>query len=268
MTHRSPYKYSFGLTLFLLLAWSCDNFKYRGDVNNTNYVAAESFLFAVKADTQQAIRLEAVNGTVLLKGRSHADSIRVEGEKRVGSESTQDAADYLTRLQVALYEQPDYLLVRTEQPGDNRGRLLEVDYVITFPDSLNLDLSTVNGNITLDSLRANLAITHVNGTITLQRVEGNVAVSVVNGSVIGDISIPAEGLISHSVVNGNIDLTIPDTTSAQLAAVITNGPISWTGLNPVDMEQTATRFTATLGNGNGKISLQTVNGTIQITGRK
>ena len=268
MTHRLLYKHSLTLAVFLPLLWGCAHFKYQGDVSSTNFVVAESFTYTLKAGTIKAIRLEAINGTVWFNGRSRTDSIRIEGEKRVGSESTQDAIDYLSRLQAALYEQPDYLLVRTEQPGDNRGRLLEVDYVITFPDSLNLDLSAVNGHVTIDSLQANLAITHINGTITLRSIKGSVAVSVVNGSIIGDICIPRQGVISHSVVNGNIDLTIPDTTSAQLAAAITNGQIAWIGLSPVEMEETATRLTATLGTGSGQINLQTVNGTIQITGRR
>ena len=260
-----------GLILLMFLTFTtlgCDSFKHRSDVSNTNYVASEAFLFEVPVADQRAIRLEGINGSVLLRGRKITDAVRIEGEKRVGSESQEDANNYLSRLNVEVYDQQEYVLIRTDQPEENRGRLLEVNYIITFPDTLSIDITAVNGDMELDTLHSDLVISHVNGNITLAFVDGNASVSLVNGTINSYMVLPGGGILSNAVVNGNIVLHLPDSTSANLSASLTNGQIYWSGLTINDAIQTSTQLTGTLGDGDGQIRLQSVNGTINITGHK
>ena len=69
-----------------------------------------------------------------------------------------------------------------------------------------------------------------------------------------------------STVNGGIYLEIPESTSAEFAASWVNGGISINNLILFDQEITPYSVSGILGNGEGDISLSTVNGSIFITG--
>lgn len=69
-----------------------------------------------------------------------------------------------------------------------------------------------------------------------------------------------------ATVNGNISLSIPDDTSAELLAQVTNGNISTSGLVLQNQVVTGTSLRGTLGAGDGQITLGTVNGNITATG--
>ena len=92
-------KFIIGVLLTTCVYWiSCGKDKSvdsNGDVANTNFVAKESFSFRVHVDDQARFRLEAINSNVVITGVSDSDSVIITGEKRVGSESTDDAEEHL-----------------------------------------------------------------------------------------------------------------------------------------------------------------------------
>jgi hypothetical protein len=73
-----------------------------GNVNNTDFVPKESFCFRVDVTTHSRLRLDGVSGTVTIAGEP--ESVLITGERRVGSESTQDAEADLPLLQVSVRE--------------------------------------------------------------------------------------------------------------------------------------------------------------------
>ena len=236
------------------------------NVSNTDFVAKESFSFAVGVVDHARLRLEGINGSVTITGESQSDSVIITGEKRVGSENIEDAQEHLQVLEVKVQDLGDAVLVKTVQPEKTYGRSYVVDYTISLPRSLEVLADNVNGTVIIGSLNNLVFVNNVNGQITFNEIFGNAFANLVNGRIEGEVTLPSDGTINMAVVNGNIDLDIPVNTSAEFSAIVTNGTISVFGLHLQDLVSTPTSLRGTLGGGQGAISLITVNGNITVSG--
>lgn len=236
------------------------------NVSDTDFVAKESFSFVVGVVDHARLRLEGINGNVTITGKSDSDSVLITGEKRVGSESTEDAEEHLQVLDVRVQDLGDEVFVETIQPEKTYGRNYVVDYNITLPRSLQVLAYNVNGTVIINSLNNLASVGNVNGQVALNQIFGSASVNLINGQIEGEITLPSGGTIGMSLVNGNIGLDIPATTSAQFSASVINGTISVYGLYLQNQVSTSTSLKGRLGDGQGTISLQTVNGNITISG--
>jgi DUF4097 and DUF4098 domain-containing protein YvlB len=237
-----------------------------GEVRNTDFVASESFSFGVQVTDHTQLRLEGINGNVTITALSGPDSVIVTGEKRVGSESMQDAQNHLQHLQVGVSDAQSEVFVKTTQPDRTHGRSYVVDYVITLPQNLVVVVSNVNGTVTIDSLNSSLSVQNVNGQVILNEIFGSATVSLVNGQIQAEVTLPEGGTIALSTVNGGIGLAIPQNTSAEFSATVVNGVISLSDLILQNLVSTPNSLTGRLGAGQGTIGLSTVNGTISVSG--
>jgi len=236
------------------------------NVSNTNFVAADSFSFEVEIETHTRLRLEGINGNVTISALSEADSVIITGEKRVGSESTQDAEEHLQELEVSVADMGSDVRVKTIQPEQTHGRSYVVDYTITLPQNLEVLVTNVNGAVTIDSINNSVSVVNVNGQVTLNEIFGSVLVSLVNGQIQAEVTLSTDGTIVMTTVNGGIGLDIPQSTSADFSASVVNGTIGISNLVLTNQVSTPDSLTGTLGDGQGTISLSTVNGSISVSG--
>jgi DUF4097 and DUF4098 domain-containing protein YvlB len=263
-------KFVIGVLLTTCVYWiSCGKDKSvdsNGDVANTDFVAKESFSFKVHVDAHTRLRLEGISGSVAITGESGSDSVIITGEKRVGSESTDDAEEHLQLLDVSVQDLGNEIFVKTIQPEKTHGRSYVVDYTITLPKSLEVLAHNVNGTVTVDSLDNSISVSNVNGLIALEEIFGSTVVQLTNGEIESQVALPPDGTIDMSVVNGNIDLNIPVNTSAEFSANVTNGRISVSNLVLQNEVSSPTSHQGTLGQGEGTISLRTINGNVNVSG--
>jgi hypothetical protein len=215
-------------------------------ISNTDVAAAESFRFSFGREGRSGFLLEGVNGEVVLVGTSE-DSVIVWGERRVESESLSDAEARLPGLQVDATASEDQVLIQTVQPSNAQGRNYVVDYTVELPRDLVVQVAAVNGTISADDIGAS-----------------SLRLSVVNGLILASIALPFQAEAFLSTVNGNIDLSIPVGTSAELDASVVNGAVSLSGLSSEDLVVNPRSVRGTLGDGDGSLTLSTVNGTIAI----
>jgi len=252
--------------LFLV---GCDGGKsvYSGpNVDNTNFVAEDDFLFPIEVANQSLIRLQGINGTISIDGRADFDSVIIAGTKRVHSESTEDAEEHLALLDVSVHQMTNEISVRTIQPDETYGRNYEVIYNITVPYDFMISASNVNGAVLVNSVGNDITINNVNGTIVLDEITGNVLVNLVNGQINGNVILPVDGTLIMSAVNGGVALNIPQTTSSEFSATVVNGSILISDLDLQNEVITNSSVTGTLGDGDGHIALSTVNGNITVGG--
>jgi hypothetical protein len=219
-----------------------------GNISNTDFVATESFTFNVEFKNQLQLRLQGINSGVVITGVAGANSIRITGEKRVGSESTADAREHLQDLEVNVEDMADEVYVKTIQPKDSRGRNYVVNYSITIPQNLKVRVDNTNGKITLNDIFASAYVSQTNGDIE------------------GEVTLPPDGAIDMSLTNGGIELDIPKNTSAEFSASLTNGNISVSNLDLRNRAQTPRSVSGICGDGRGTISLRTTNGSITVAG--
>jgi hypothetical protein len=136
-----------------------------GFVSNTSFVAAEPFNFDVDAGGRGRLRLEGVNGTISIVGSSGVRSVSIEGERRVGSESREDARTHLEQLEVQVSGTANEVHVRTVQPEQSQGRSYIVDYTVTLPRNFEVVIESVNGGVTVREIMASTYVAITNGVV-------------------------------------------------------------------------------------------------------
>jgi hypothetical protein len=198
---------------------------------------------------QERFRVDAVNGEIAITGKPGATSVTVTAELIVGSNVSQpDAENGLNQMEIVVSELPGEILVQTVQPERLNGRQYLVKYNINVPSNLSVE------------------VTQVNGHVTVENIENSLLVTVDDGSVHGTVSLPPGSEITLWTGKGDLDLRIPTSTSAEFSALVGFGAITWDNLDFLNVVQTDRSLTGTLGNGDGLIDLDTGNGNIDVTG--
>jgi hypothetical protein len=231
------------------------------------FIVDGSFSENVPVSGHSRIRLDAVNGEIEITGQPGATSVTVTAELIVGSNvSRMDADTGLNQLDVIVADGSDEIFVQTQQPKNLDGRRYIVNYAITVPSDLAVDVTQVNGHVTVSDIESSLFTELGNGNVYLSDIFGYATVSVGRGSVDGTVTLPPGGEIMISTGNGDIDLRIPASTSADLSALVEFGAITWDNLDLRNAVHTNRSLTGTLGDGAGLIDLDTKNGNIDVTG--
>lgn len=235
-------------------------------VDSNDFIAEDDFVFRMDVVGQTSLRMEGISGSITIVGRADCDSVIIAGTMKVGSESYEDAEEHLQYLDVEVEERTGEFIVRTIQPRNSKGRSYVVDYSVILPESFSMLVSNVNGCVTIDSTAGNIVVENVNGQIYLNGITGNANASLVNGIISGTMYLPLDGNITLSNVNGGIVLNIPQTTSSEFEANVTNGMISVFDLDLENEVITNRTVRGTLGDGEGDINISTVNGNIVAQG--
>lgn len=260
----------FCLLSMLVLCFSVCNMSKVVDDNdnssNTNYSATEPFRFDIPVNQQNSLRLDGVNGHISVVGAANLDTAKIWGEKIVKSESETDAAAHLSDVEVVLNQTTSNIFIETKQLAESDGRTYQVNYNLLIPKHWQVQIINVNGIIDVDSLESGLSIAQTNGEIYISEFTGNLDVQLTNGKINARITLPENEECKLSAVNAVIDLNIPKETSASFYASTVNGTVSVTNLNLQNMQSATNFVNGVLGNGQGNINLQTVNGCIAVTG--
>jgi hypothetical protein len=261
---RSPlhsFLFSAGVLAVVLGLSACD-----GDPFSGGQQAQQEFFFEEDATGRTEFRLEGINGNIDVIAESGTEDFVVGGWRRVRSSSLADAQEQLDRLEVVVSVQGDAIVVRTEQPSDTQGRTFEVEYHLIVPERLEGNITNVNGNILINAMDDDVEVLTTNGNITLRDHFGSAEVTTTNGNLDATVTISLGGAIDMNAVNGNIELDIPAATSATFSARLANGDITTSGLSLDNVESTPVSLTGVLGDGDGEIDLETVNGNIAARG--
>ena len=127
-----------------------------------------------------------------------------------------------------------------------------------------VEVRAVNESIHLADINGDLSAESTNGSIILDRIDsGNVDLYTVNGNISYDCAIKDKGLYRHTTPNGLIAMPIADKANALLTVRTYNGGFRSTF--PIgDPEKRNKRFTVTLGNGSAHVELESFGGTISL----
>jgi hypothetical protein len=258
------------IALFMMLCamifTSCITVDTDDRVNNNDHSASEAFSYDITTAQLNRLNLTGINGSMKIQAVAGLSTIKVTGKRIVKSDTDADAEEHLADLQVVVSQSNDQLTVKTDQPRENHGRDYIVNYEITVPANWDVVLTNVNGELTIDSLTGDIVIGLVNGSIKIKDHTGNISIGLTNGDIQAKTILPLNGTCQITTVNGEIGLNIPTATSATFSAKLTNGNISVNNLSLKNTNITRFQTNGTLGNGEGKIDLTTVNGTIQVVG--
>jgi DUF4097 and DUF4098 domain-containing protein YvlB len=216
------------------------------------------------------LSLENINGEITVTGGS-GSTIEVTARKKAGSQ------DYLDDMKVVVDASSDYVRIETKHPkskggwrvfgNDNSG---SVSYEVTVPANIDLDtISTVNGSVTISAVSGTVKAETVNGDLDTSDLSSNVSLETVNGSIEARFDrLDGDQRVSAEAVNGKITLKLPSDASARINAETVNGSIDGDDFGlEVEKGFVGRDMDGEIGNGDARISLDTVNGSIRIKKR-
>jgi DUF4097 and DUF4098 domain-containing protein YvlB len=128
-----------------------------------------------------------------------------------------------------------------------------------------IEVRAVNEGIRLADISGDLSAESTNGSIILDRIDsGNVDLYTVNGNISYDGPIKEKGLYRLTTHNGLIAVAVPEKVNAVLTVRTYNGGFRSTFPVKTDDQNPKKRFTVTLGNGSAHLELESFGGTIAL----
>jgi DUF4097 and DUF4098 domain-containing protein YvlB len=223
------------------------------------------------------------NGYITITGTDAAEC-NLTATITARADTEENAQMLAEAVEIKLIASGNKLTAKIEKPELAPDECICVDLDVTVPNQTSTDLATHNGALNIENLTGRLNGTTHNGTIACKKVAGNTQLQTHNGEVIceeasGDIklrthngnakafySATAPPVCNVSIVthNGNVSLTAPPNFSAKVEASTHNGSIDTDLPITVTGNVTHGKFTGTIGTGQGKLYLETHNGSIKI----
>lgn len=219
--------------------------------------------------------LDNVNGRVTVTAWDQP-RVRVRAEQHVESHDAAMARKTMAGL-INIAADPNGLRIHTNHPKNTDGFFswlagmnveTRVNYEIVVPRSMNLDVETVNGQVTASNVSGSLRFSTVNGRISIERCAGELEASTTNGGIAAELTAVTPGRpVRLSTTNGRISVALPRTIAARVDAGTSNGTInSDLPVQTSSASRHSLRGTIN-GGGNAELSLHTTNGSIEIKAR-
>jgi len=211
------------------------------------------------------VSLDNINGDVSIEVWER-DEVRVYAVKRAST------TELLDGLEVKVNSGADEVRIDTRYPSMRgsemeRGSFTKVEYTLTVPRTAVLDgIDLVNGNLTVVGVEGGIDAETVNGNIMVRDCSGSAELGTVNGGIEAYVDrLGAGDKLDMESVNGRLDLYLATSIGAYLRADSVNGSLS----NDFDIEvrkgkYVGSDFQGSVGGGGSQVSLETVNGTINV----
>jgi hypothetical protein len=222
--------------------------------------ARDSFEETRAFDPGGRFEVANVNGEVRV-ATWEREEVRIEAELRAVSQ------DQLERIKIEVEGEGDQVLVHTRLPrggffGNGGG---VVNYHITLPRHARLDVTTVNGRVSIEGVSGQVKASTVNGGVEIADVSGEVRASTVNGSIKTRFhAADADGHHQFETTNGSVTVTLPADVSGRFEARTVNGSISTDFPLEVEGRLFKKRLEGRLGDGRASYEIATVNGAVSI----
>jgi len=251
--------------------------------------------WAMRAKYEKIVQLSApLQPGSTFAAQTHNGSVTIEGAEVTDCNLTatiiaqamteEDAKKLAEQTKIKLEPFGDKLTVKIEKPTLMRNRSVSVNLNVKVPNQTNLELTTYNGAVKIANITGEVNGTTHNGGVTATKVSGTAKLGTHNGSITceeisGDVQLgthnggvkvfyseAAQPVCSVSVVthNGGVEFTAPPNFSAVVEASTHNGSIKTDLPITVSGEVSKEKLTGTIGMGQGKLHLETHNGSITI----
>lgn len=218
--------------------------------------------------------LTNVNGRITVNAWNQP-RVRVVAVKEVDADRDQ-LQQAMKELRVEMQPRDGGLVITTHFPKHDRdissifdwilGDHVDasVQYDITVPQNMNVEVTNTNGGIRLTGVAGKHALDTTNGRIEVMACAGSLDASTTNGNINAELTKVAKGQpLRFETTNGRIEVAVPADLAMDVDANTTNGSIS------TDLPINTTRFSrnsmrGTINGGGTSLRMRTTNGRIAI----
>ncbi|MDQ3020461.1 MAG: hypothetical protein M3R36_07820 [Bacteroidota bacterium] len=247
---------------------------YGCGIMSKKYTKTESVTHQISTDGKKKIKLENINGSVAISQSKDSNVLIVKAYKEIKVKKKYLDTPF-DEIEVILDTTGNMISIKTEINKDgedgifkfNMDRKQRVDYEISVPLNMKIEIENINGNVSAGSLSDDLKIDLVNGEISLENYTGRLECEVTNGSFSGHIE-STKG-IDINTINGGVTLYLNNYMNANVRAESLHGKITNEQLQFREMIKEKNLFKGKLGSDDSEvdIKIETVNGKIKLYGR-
>ncbi len=237
----------------------------------------ETFKKIIPAAQKTGIEIRNINGYVEVSAWDR-DEVEIIAYKKVKADDEEDAAKYLSEVEIEIDDDEDVIAVDVDFPdksGKNDGFFSwifssggtnsSVAFKIKVPRKFNVDVHSTNGSVSVTECNGRIQLKTINGKITADNVSGSVSAKSTNGKIKVNLrAIDSEEEMSLQTTNGSITLYMPADVKADLEARTTNGRIDCEFDLNEQISGSKRRLEGVINSGGPLIYLKALNGSIHI----
>lgn len=226
-----------------------------------------------------SIILENTNGKIQVNTWEKS-AVRIVAHQTVRARTYRAAEAFLKEVKINIRQFSNEIRISSDYPRQESfsgffslftgsgHAFVSIAFELTVPQNSKLELETTNGAIEINNINEKISAKSTNGSLKFNDIQGNLDAGTTNGSIEASFSaIGADCEIEMHTTNGRIEITLPDSTSAELSARTTNGKISTDFPVQVQGGFAGNKIEGTIAGGDGRINLHTTNGSISIRKR-
>jgi hypothetical protein len=223
------------------------------------------------------------NGSITVNG-TNTGECNVTATITARAVTEEEAQKLAEQTRVSLEPSGKKLTAKIEKPKRRSNQSIGVSLKVTVPNRTDLQLTTHNGGVEIANIQGQINGATHNGGVTAKQVSGSTKLQTHNGRVrceeiSGDAQLkshngsvrafycetaPGACNISITSHNGSVELAAPRDFSAQVEASTHNGSVTTDLPIAVTGKISKNKITGTIGAGEGKLYLQTHNGSVRI----
>lgn len=239
-------------------------------------LAAQEFDWRGRVGAGQTLEIKNINGEVVAVPAT-GNEIRVTARKTARRSNPDDVrievVEHSGGVTICSVYPPGRDGRENECAPGNRGRNnaqnndTRIEFRVEVPSGVRFNGRTVNGNVDVRGLGADVSAHTVNGDVDVS-TSGSAEASTVNGNL--DIEMGRSDWrdeLEFETVNGRIALTFSGDLNAEVDATTVNGSISTDYPLTIQGRFGPKRLRGTVGSGGRTLSLSTVNGSIELRRR-
>jgi hypothetical protein len=240
---------------------------------------ADAFRWEGRIPEGRWISIHNLNGAISVEAAS-GDQVEVRAEKRwrrgdpqvVRVETVRDGDDVVI---CALWTERstcdrDGMHTRRRDRDDDRDwdddrNDVSVHFVVRLPRGVKIRAHSVNGAIDVSGARAEVVARTVNGRIDASTSAGPVDAQTVNGGInVRMESLSSSGDMEFETVNGSVRIEAPANLAADVTMSTVNGSLTSDFPLTVQGRISKQRINATINGGGRRLTLRTVNGSVEL----
>jgi len=233
-----------------------------GDVFKAKYEKTENVSVPVNDMTE--LHVETNVGSITITGADVTDC-SITAEITVKARTKEEAQDLAEQVTIEVEPSAEKLSIKAGRPDALKNRSLTVNFKITAPERLNLNCNSQVGTIKVLDIKGQITTSTNVGSVICRQVVADVDLTSNVGSVKVRYSDAAPAACNADIATnvGSIEFAGPAQISAQLSAstnvgsIKTDKPITVVG-------KLSKSIRGTIGSGDGKVTLKTNVGSIEI----
>lgn len=235
------------------------DFSWDGRITSGKWLYVRDLNGSIRVDRATGDRAEVT--AVKRSRRGNPEDVRIETRRIGGDDGDVIICAFWTEN--ASCDEDGY-----RSHGDNNRRDHDndtsVEFTVKLPAGVRLNVSTVNGGVTVAGATSEVRASTVNGRVSAASSGGPVNASTVNGDIDVRMKELGTGDLEYSTVNGSIEIEVPANLDADLDMRTVNGSLSADFPITLQGRVNPRRMRATIGKGGRRIRLETVNGSVEL----